>query len=109
MRPQVVSQNSGHIIGEGAMIFMDMTETMLDALDWQMALSAKAQEPESSLTLFFLPILAGFCLCCCFYLAELPWLHSLSLKFIAVGFCCVPLHDGMVVHVAVPSHPYDFV
>ena len=56
MRPQVVSQNSGHIIGEGAMIFMDMTETMLDALDWQMALSAKAQEPESSLTLFFLPI-----------------------------------------------------
>ena len=29
----VVSPSSGHIIGEGATIFMDMTETMLDALD----------------------------------------------------------------------------
>ena len=33
MRQQVVSPSSGHIIGEGATIFMDMTETMLDALD----------------------------------------------------------------------------
>ena len=30
---QVVSPSSGHIIGEGAAIFMDMTETVLDALD----------------------------------------------------------------------------
>ena len=50
MRPQVVSPSSGHIISEGATIFMNMTETMLDALDWQMVLSAEAQEPESSLT-----------------------------------------------------------
>ena len=34
---QVVSPSSGHIIGEGATIFMDMTETVLDALDRQMA------------------------------------------------------------------------
>ena len=38
------------MIGEGAAIFMDMTETMLDALDWQMVLSVEAQKPESSLT-----------------------------------------------------------
>ena len=50
MGHQVVSPSSGHIIGEGATIFMDMTETMLDALDWQMVLSAEAQKPESSLT-----------------------------------------------------------
>ena len=31
---------SGHIIGEGAAIFIDMTETMLTALDPQMALSS---------------------------------------------------------------------
>ena len=36
---QVVSPSSGHKIGEGAAIFMDMTETMLDALDRQMVLS----------------------------------------------------------------------
>ena len=47
---QVVSPSSGHIIGEGATIFMDMTETVLDALDRQMALSTEAQKPESSLT-----------------------------------------------------------
>ena len=29
----VVSPSSGHIIGEGATIFTDMTETVLDALD----------------------------------------------------------------------------
>ena len=51
MRHRVVSQiSSGHIIGEGAAIFMDMTETMLTALDLQMALSTKAQKPEGSLT-----------------------------------------------------------
>ena len=41
---------TGHIIGEGAAIFTDMTETMLTALDQQMALSSKAQKPEGSLT-----------------------------------------------------------
>ena len=50
MGHQVVSPSSGHIIGEGAIVFMDMTETMLDALDQQMVLSAEAQKPESSLT-----------------------------------------------------------
>ena len=50
MGHQVVSPSSGHIIGEGATIFMDMTETMLDALDQQMVLSAEAQKPEGSLT-----------------------------------------------------------
>ena len=50
MGHQVVSPSSGNIIGEGAAIFMDMTETMLDALDQQMVLSAEAQKPESSLT-----------------------------------------------------------
>ena len=33
MRPQVVSPASGHIISKSAEIFIDMTETMLDALD----------------------------------------------------------------------------
>ena len=47
---QVVSPSSGHIIGEGAAIFTDMTETVLDPLDQQMALSTEAQKPESSLT-----------------------------------------------------------
>ena len=42
--------SSGHIIGEGAAIFMDMTETMLTALDQQMVLSTEAQRPEGSLT-----------------------------------------------------------
>ena len=50
MGHQVVSPSSGHIIGEGATIFTDMTETMLDALDRQMVLSAEAQKPGSSLT-----------------------------------------------------------
>ena len=50
MGQQVVSPSLGHIIGDGATIFMDMTETMLDALDRQMALSTEAQKPESSLT-----------------------------------------------------------
>ena len=38
----------GHILGEGAAIFTDMTETMLATLDKQMALSDTAQEPEGS-------------------------------------------------------------
>ena len=32
----VISPSSGHIISEGAAIFTDMTETVLDALDQQM-------------------------------------------------------------------------
>ena len=39
---------AGHILGEGAAIFTDMAETMLAALDRQMALSNMAQEPEGS-------------------------------------------------------------
>ena len=42
--------STGHIIGEGAAIFTDMSETMLTALDQQMALSSKAQKPDGSLT-----------------------------------------------------------
>ena len=42
-----VSPSSGHIIGEGATIFTDMTETMLDALDQQMVLPSDVQKPES--------------------------------------------------------------
>ena len=42
--------NTGHILGEGAAIFTDMTETMLTTLDQQMALSGKAQKPKHSLT-----------------------------------------------------------
>ena len=42
--------STGHIIGEGAAIFTDMTETMLTALGQQMALSSEAQKPEGSLT-----------------------------------------------------------
>ena len=50
MGHRVVSPiNSDHIIGEGAAIFTDMTETMLTALDQQMALSNEAQKPEGSL------------------------------------------------------------
>ena len=41
--------STGHILGEGAAIFTDMTETMLAALDQQMALSDEAQKPEGSL------------------------------------------------------------
>ena len=51
----VLPVNSGHIIGEGAAIFTDMTETMLTALDQQMALSSKTQKPEGSLTHNVLP------------------------------------------------------
>ena len=38
----------GHILGEGATIFTDMTETMLANLDEQMALPDAVQKPESS-------------------------------------------------------------
>ena len=41
--------STGHILGKGAAIFTDMTETMLTALDQQMALSDKAQKPKDSL------------------------------------------------------------
>ena len=47
---RVVSANSEHIIGEGAAIFTNMTETMLNALNQQMAMSSDAQKPESSLS-----------------------------------------------------------
>ena len=47
---RVVSPSSGHIIGEGTAIFTDMMETMLDALDQQMALSTEVQKPEGSVT-----------------------------------------------------------
>ena len=47
---RVVSpMNTGHILGEGAAIFTDMTETILAALDQQMALSDEAQKPKGSL------------------------------------------------------------
>ena len=35
---------TGHILGEGAAIFTDMTETMLTTLDQQMALLDEAQK-----------------------------------------------------------------
>ena len=44
----------GHILGEGAAIFTDITETMLTALDKQMALSDTAQKPEGSSSSKFL-------------------------------------------------------
>ena len=49
LRHRVVSPSSGHIIGEGAAIFMGMTETMLTALDEQMAMSSDVQKPEGSI------------------------------------------------------------
>ena len=45
LKHQVVSPSS-EIIGEGAAIFTDMTETILTALDQQMAMSSSAQKPE---------------------------------------------------------------
>ena len=42
--------STGHILGEGAAIFIDMTETMLTTLDQQMALSDEGQKPEGSST-----------------------------------------------------------
>ena len=47
---------TGHILGEGAAMFTDMTETMLTALNSQMALSDPAQKPEgSSLSTILIP------------------------------------------------------
>ena len=49
--PRVVSPvNNQHILGEGAAIFTEMTDTMLTALDQQMALLGEAQKPKGSLT-----------------------------------------------------------
>ena len=39
--------NTQHILGEGAAIFTNMTETMVTALDQQMTLSSKAQKPSN--------------------------------------------------------------
>ena len=50
----VSPMGAGHILGEGAAIFTDITETMLAALDKQMALSDTAQKPESSSSSKFL-------------------------------------------------------
>ena len=47
MKPRVVSPSS-EIIGEGAAIFTDMAETILDALDQQMAMSSDVQKPEGT-------------------------------------------------------------
>ena len=46
---KVVSPSSSQIIGEGAPIFTNMTDTMLTVLDWWMALTAQAWELENSL------------------------------------------------------------
>ena len=45
LKHRVVSPSS-EIIGEGAAIFTDMMETMLTAIDQQMAMSSDAQKPE---------------------------------------------------------------
>ena len=44
----VTPVGTGHILGEGATIFTDMTETMLANLDEQMGLPDAVQKPESS-------------------------------------------------------------
>ena len=49
LKHRVVSPSS-EIIGEGAAIFTDMTETMLTALDQQMAMSSDAQKLEGILS-----------------------------------------------------------
>ena len=50
LKPQVVSPSS-EIIGEGAAIFMDMTETILDILDKQIATSPGSQQQTKGLSL----------------------------------------------------------
>ena len=45
MKHRVVSPGS-EIIGEGTAIFTDMTETILNAIDQQMAMSSDVQKPE---------------------------------------------------------------
>ena len=47
---QVVSPSS-EIIGEGAAIFTDMTETILNVLDKQVAMSPDSQQPDKGLSL----------------------------------------------------------
>ena len=47
-----------HGLGEGAAIFTDMTETMLTALDKQMALSDMTQKPKGS----YVDVGFSFCL-----------------------------------------------
>ena len=49
LRPRVVSPSSDQIIGEGAVSFTDMTETMLTALDQQMAMSSDIHKLEGLL------------------------------------------------------------
>ena len=46
LKHRVVSPPSSEIIREGAAIFTDIMETMLTALDQQMAMSSDAQKPE---------------------------------------------------------------
>ena len=46
---RAVSSSSHHIIGEGAAVFTDMTDTMLKVLDRRMAVTAQAWELENSL------------------------------------------------------------
>ena len=48
LKHRVISPSS-EIIGEGAAIFTDMMETMLTALDQQMAMSSDTQKPEGIL------------------------------------------------------------
>ena len=50
LKPRVVSPSS-EIIGEGAAIFMDMTETILDILDKQIALSPGSEQQTKGLSL----------------------------------------------------------
>ena len=50
LKLQVVSPSS-EIIGEGAAIFMDMTETILDILDKQVAMSPSSQQQTKGLSL----------------------------------------------------------
>ena len=45
LKPRVASPSS-EIIGEGAAIFTDMTETILDALDQQLAIPSEIQKPK---------------------------------------------------------------
>ena len=42
---------SSEIVGEGAAIFMDMMETILDALDEQVAMSPGSQQPTKELSI----------------------------------------------------------
>ena len=46
---KAVSTSSHPIIGEGATVFTDMTDTMLKVLDRQMAVTAQARELENAL------------------------------------------------------------